>query len=377
MKNLFYLPILLTVLVFTSCDTDDDDHNHVEPVAVMAPDTYSFEREGITTVYYSGQTCRLEMADDIYFALNNPEAYSAQLIQEMFDSGTGFPVEYECGKNVGGKTAASSSASSTVKGQFDAMITELYEEEGVAENWTNTASVGIPGKITTSGLETYQVNAKGLEIDQAFIKGLIGAMCVDQIANNYLTESKLDGDGTTNDTNGLLAGEDTNMEHYWDEGFGYLYGRDSQTNPALGVGVLLNKYLKKVNDINGNEPGIGDVIYNAFKLGRAAIVEGEYGIRDEQAAIIKANLNKIIAYKAVDYLTGGASTIASGADREDTFHGLSEGYGFVLSLQFTDYFSNVEVNSMLDELMAGNGFWDVTADQLNVMANNISAVAGL
>ena len=377
MKNLFYLPILLTALVFTSCDPDDDDHNHVEPVAVMAPDTYSFEREGITTVYYSGQTCRLEMADDIYFALNNPEAYSAQLIQEMFDSGTGFPVEYECGKNVGGKTAASSSASSTVKGQFDAMITELYEEEGVAENWTNTASVGIPGKITTSGLETYQVNAKGLEIDQAFIKGLIGAMCVDQIANNYLTASKLDGDGTTNDTNGLLAGQDTNMEHYWDEGFGYLYGRDSQTNPALGVGVLLNKYLKKVNDINGNEPGIGDVIYNAFKLGRAAIVEGEYGIRDEQAAIIKANLNKIIAYKAVDYLTGGASTIASGADREDTFHGLSEGYGFVLSLQFTDYFSNVEVNSMLDELMAGNGFWDVTADQLNVMANNISAVAGL
>jgi hypothetical protein len=317
------------------------------------------------------------MADDIYVALNNPEAYSAELILEMFNDGTGFLTAYECEKNVGGKTAASSSASSTVKGQFDAMITELYEEGGVSENWTNTASVGTPGQITTSDLDTYQVNAKGLEIDQAFIKGLIGAMCVDQIANNYLTASKLDGDGTTNDTNGLLAGQDTNMEHYWDEGFGYLYGRDSQTNPALGVGVLLNKYLKKVNGINGNEPGIADVIYNAFKLGRAAIVEGEYGIRDEQAAIIKVNLNKIIAYKAVDYLTGGASTIASGADREDTFHGLSEGYGFVLSLQFTDYFSNIEVNSMLDELMAGNGFWNVTADQLNAMANNISAAAGL
>ena len=375
MKNLFYLPILLTALVFTSCDPDDDDHNHVEPVTVIAPDTYTFERDGVTTVYYSGQSCRLEMADDIYVALNNPEAYSAELILEMFNDGTGFLTAYECGKNVGGKTAASSSASSTVKGQFDAMITELYEAGGVAQNWTNTALEGIPGQITTSSGSTYQVNAKGLEIDQAFIKGLIGAMCVDQIANNYLTAPKLDGDGTTNDTNGLGAGEDTNMEHYWDEGFGYLYGRDSQTNPALGVGVLLNKYLKKVND--SNEPGIADVIYNAFKLGRAAIVEGEYGIRDEQAAIIKAHVNKIIAYKAVDYLSGGASTIASGADREDTFHGLSEGYGFVLSLQFTDYFSNSEVNSMLDELMAGNGFWDVTADQLNAMANNISAVAGL
>jgi len=27
--------------------------------------------------------------------------------------------------------------------------------------------------------------------------------------------------------------------------------------------------------------------------------------------------------------------------------------------------------------MAGNGFWNVTADQLNAMANNISAAAGL
>ena len=112
-------------------------------------------------------------------------------------------------------------------------------------------------------------------------------------------------------------------------------------------------------------------------MGRAAIVAEDYVLRDEQAAIIKAHMNKIIAYKAVDYLSGGASTIASGANREDTFHGLSEGYGFVLSLQFTDYFSNSEVNSMLDELMAGNGFWDVTADQLNSMADNISAVAGL
>ena len=40
----------------------------------------------------------------------------------------------------------------------------------------------------------------------------------------------------------------------------------------------------------------------------------------------------IIVYKAIDYLAGGAESITLGASREDTFHGLSEGYGFAYSL---------------------------------------------
>ena len=133
--------------------------------------------------------------------------------------------------------------------------------------------------------------------------------------------------------------------------------------------------MKKVNE--GSHPGIANVIYDAFKLGRAAIVAGDYNLRDNQALIIKEHVDKIIAQKAVDYLLGGAETIESGAPREDTFHGLSEGYGFVLSLQFTSYFSNAEVNTMLDQMMAGNGFWDISADDLNEMASQIQSAAGL
>ena len=139
--------------------------------------------------------------------------------------------------------------------------------------------------------------------------------------------------------------------------------------------MLLNKYLKKVNE--GSHPGIANVIYDAFKLGRAAIVAGDYILRDEQASIIKEHIDKIIAQKAIDYLSGGAETISSGAPREDTFHGLSEGYGFVLSLQFTNYFSNSQVNDMLDVMMDENGFWDISADVLNDMADEITNAAGL
>ena len=299
MKKIFYLSfIFATSLFITSCDKDDDhdhdDHNHNNNT-VVAPDTYSFERGGISTVSYSGQTCRLQMAKDIYDALNSSGEYTVDQVLEMFNDGTGFLYAYDCGKNVGGKTAASPSASVTVKPMFDEMIVEYFET--VEPNFTNTASLGFPGQITTSSGSTYQVNGLGLEIDQAFIKGLMGAMVVDQMTNNYLTASKLDGDGNTNDATGLAAGEYTSMEHYWDEGYGYLYGYnnmhvggtdDNSTGIAVGTGVLLNKYLKKIND--SNEPGIANVIYDAFKLGRAAIVAGDYIIRDEQAQIVSENV---------------------------------------------------------------------------------------
>ena len=44
------------------------------------------------------------------------------------------------------------------------------------------------------------------------------------------------------------------LEHYWDEGYGYLYGYNNEhvggsdnnaNGPAEGHGVLVNKYLKK------------------------------------------------------------------------------------------------------------------------------------
>ncbi|MEC8537654.1 MAG: DUF4856 domain-containing protein [Bacteroidota bacterium] len=382
MKNIFYFTLLLiSPFVFNSCDNDDDDHDH-DHDTVVAPATYTFDRDGLSTVSFSGQTCRLQMAKDIYDVMNTADGASVSEFLAMFNDGTGFDIAYTCGKNVGGKTAASPTASSTVKSQFEDMFTVLVDQ--VYPNWTSSASVGVAGQITTSTGSTYQVDGKGLEIDQAFIKGLMGAMVVDQMTNNYLTPSKLDGDGTTNNTGGLMAGEYTDMEHYWDEGYGYLYGYNNEhvggsdnnaNGPAEGHGVLVNKYLKKLNE--GSHPGIANVIYDAFKLGRAAIVAGDYDLRDAQANIIREHMDKIIAQKSIDYLSGAAITIESGAPREDTFHGLSEGYGFVMSLQFTSYFSNSEVNSMLDQMMAGNGFWDISADDLNSMVTMIEAASGL
>jgi hypothetical protein len=213
----------------------------------------------------------------------------------------------------------------------------------------------------------------------------MGALVTDQIINSYLWRGKLDaGTNIANNDNlvfeykstGSSVDNVTKMEHYWDEGFGYLYGQDNQYSHEVGNGVLVSKYLAK-----GDVPGLDAIIYDAFKLGRAAIIAGDYELRDKQAKIIKTSISKVIGYRASSYLRSGASNV--GVKWADALHALSEGYGFVLSLQFTmnddgkPYFTNTEVNQMLADLEKDNGFWSRTAAELNAMADKIDAVTGL
>ena len=351
----------------------------------LPPDSYSFTRDGVSTVFYTGQTARLNMAVELGNAVGRkPSEFTEAQIKTMFNDGTGFTDSTldASGKKVGNKTGASTYSSATIKPLFDGWITDATSN--VFPAWNSDASAGVAGQITDSGSDprTARVNAKGLELNQVFMKGLIGAFAADQIINNYLTSSKLDGAKDDNDAGVLhytspnaTEANVTKMEHYWDEGFGYLYGLDKQTYPALGKGVLLNKYLKKVE---GDEPCVSKKIYDAFALGRAAIVAKNYTLRDQQAQIVKSELSKVIGYKAAYYLRSGGAKKTAG-NNADAFHALSEGYGFILSLQFTQdedgvpYMTNAEVNAMLSELMAGNGLWDRTEAELEAMATKIDA----
>ena len=82
--------------------------------------------------------------------------------------------------------------------------------------------------------------------------------------------------------------------------------------------------------------------------------------RDAQAAIIKKELSKIVGAKAASYLRSGAGHVTNN-NMASAFHSLSEGYGFIFSLQFTQkadgtpYMTNTEVTSKLAELDNGNG----------------------
>lgn len=393
--NLSKSLLIIAALIFTiSCDTNNSNNE------IATPESYEFNRNGESTVSFSGQTTRIKMASELASAMTDFDNTTKELLLEMFRNQTengGDANPYSdsdlnaATKNVKSKVAASTdfyssntAVSSEIKAQFEAWLTAQVDE--VFPNENNQAQPGVAGQIA-DGSSTRYVNAKGFEYNQLVVKSLIGALMTDQILNNYVSTSVLDaGTNTEDNSNGITAEGKTytNMEHKWDEAFGYLYGNSSNTaNPNLTVGQddsFLNKYLGRVEG-DDDFAGIAQTIFDAFALGRAAIVEGDYELRNEQAEILRAQISAIIGVRAVYYLQSGKKVLEqANPDFGAAFHDLSEGYGFIYSLQFTrqpgtnqPYLTKAEVDGFISLLEADNGLWDVTPETLQNISVDIAS----
>tara|TARA_B100000902_G_C27288521_1_gene905772 strand:- start:847 stop:1965 length:1119 start_codon:yes stop_codon:yes gene_type:complete len=364
--NLIKISSLSAIVALASCGTGNTD-----PCTVNAPADYSFTVDGLSTVTYSGQTQRLQMAGELGSALSDPAtteaALNAMFNHQSGDNNFAGPGLNASSKQIRNKTAYYSTT--TVQAEIHEHFEEWFKD--YADNVAPAITAGTIAASGTAGMAgNRELNAKGFEYDQFVAKSLIGAMCLDQIVNGYLADGKI-GDAVDNVTRD--PNEDMNstaMEHHWDEGFGYVYGVDQDiTTPEIDSDGHLGKYLNKFEDHR-------TTVYNAFKLGRQAIVDNCSEVRDAQAQIIKETLSLVVALKAEGYLRESA---AADALSPEYFHALSEGYGFILSLQFTHnangmpYFSHEQVHTMLATLEAGNGFWDRTPAELIQMADDIAA----
>ncbi|WP_299439773.1 DUF4856 domain-containing protein [uncultured Aquimarina sp.] len=395
-KSLFKIVCISGTVILGSCSSDDDA---ITVVQVEAPATYVFEREGESTVSFSGQTTRIAMAEAIVNEFKD-NASTETIIDAMFDHQENANDFDDADLNSSDKSVRSKTAASVdyfsantvnaaaIKADFDGWIKSQVDD--VFPNWEITATAGTPGVIQEGGANgsNRYVNAKGLELNQAFAKSLIGGLMTDQALNNYLGTAVLDeADNIVNNDNEVVADGKpyTTMEHKWDEAYGYLYGASvDPANPNATIGAddsFLNKYIGRVEGDTDFE-GIANDIYNAFKLGRAAIVAKNYTVRDQQATIIREKISQIIAIRAVYYLQQGKTALeASTIDYASAFHDLSEGYGFIYSLQFTrrpdsntPYFTRTEVQDLIDDLMGGtNGFWDVTPATLETLSETIAS----
>lgn len=392
MKNTLLL-LALASFLFTACNKDDD----MEP-SVEAPETYTFERNGESTVAFSGQTTRILMGEELISTMKDFSTTEEVLLQmyrnETESGGDADPFSdpdlNASDKSIRSKTAASADyfASNTVeaneiKTDFELWISSQVDE--VFPNENTAAAPGIPGQIA-DGSSTRYVNALGLEYDQMVAKSLLGALMTDQALNNYLSVSVLDAGSNREDNNSevLADGKDyTVMEHKWDEAYGYVYGTSdnpADPNPTIGQDDnFLNKYIGRVEN-DDDFSGIAEEIFNAFKLGRAAIVAEDYELRDEQADIIREAISRVIAIRAVYYLQSGKNAINAN-DMGAAFHDLSEGYGFIYSLRFTrntatdqPYFDKTEVDGFINSLLGdgNNGLWDVETATLDAISNAIA-----
>lgn len=383
LSKIVLFPLLAVALI--SCDNNNDPT--VEP-----PEIYEFTRNGDSSVSFTGQTTRIQMASELTSAMMDFDNSTEESLLNMYRNEGSNPFENddlnEATKNIKGKVAASTDyfssnaqLSAEIKNEFEAWLSAQIEE--VFPNENTAAAPGQPGQIA-DGESTRYVNGKGFEYNQLVGKSLIGALMADQMLNNYLSTSVLDaGTNREDNSDGTLAegSNYTNMEHKWDEAYGYLFGNsDNLTNPTIGEGSgFLNTYLGRV-DGDDDFAGIGQETFEAFILGRAAIEAGAYDVRDEQAQIIRENISTVIAVRAVYYLQSGKNGLEQTTpDYGAAFHDLSEAYGFMYSLKFSrvpnsesPYLTSQEIDEMLADLEAGQGLWEIEPAVLDEMSETIA-----
>lgn len=332
LKNLLF-PLIVVLVGMTSCSDDDAQPDYT------IPSVYSFEN-----VSYSGQTQRLAQFTELksYMATSQTSgvALDANRLQAMYSNDAAnaqWAGTYEDSKQLRSKTLSS------VQADFDALLAEL----AVASQSTVSGEAGVSGVITSiDGEKSYLIGADGLDHAQVIEKSLMGACLYYQSTAVYFGSDRMDVDNET-----VTPGEGTEMEHHWDEAFGYL-GVPIDFPTSLDGLVFWGNYSNNYNAILGSNQAIMD----AMLKGRAAISNNDLTARDEAITEARDAWELVAVGGALHYLNVG---INSFDDKAIALHGLSEGIGFLYSLQFnpTSKMTNTQVNELLT-LMAGSADFD-------------------
>jgi hypothetical protein len=261
------LVMLVFVSVLTSCNTTKDDE-------LQVPTTYEFNRDNISTINYSGQTQRLDMLQlmGTYLKTANTvgsPSLDADLLKSMF-ANTNNPFDGQIfSKNLKSKCFAADTA----------MFIQYLDDAANISLVQGTASLGVSGVLVDGSSDPtvgYRVNENGLELTQVILKGLMGSVFYYQAMEAYLTEERMGLNG--NDE--LVESENhTDMEHYFDEAFGYFgIPNDYPNAVSLDNARFWGEYCNKRNE--GLYPNMNEEIALAFRTARAAIVAKDYEERD-------------------------------------------------------------------------------------------------
>lgn len=351
----------LTVLLFgilislSSCKKDADVTDY------EIPTTYNF-----TNVYYGGQTARLEMMQAMtsYMKTSNTSGttISETTLKAMF-ANEGNPFT-EASLNSAGKDIKSKTFAADV-----IMFEDYMEALATLSGTTTVATSGIAG-IATSGSKAYLLNANGVEYTQLIEKGLMGALSYYQISENYTREAKI---GSSVDNETIVDGEGTDMEHHWDEAFGYIGGNTTLDDVTY---IYHAKYAGK-----GESAGLSTRtnLFNAFIAGRAAISAKDMVRKDEEAINVRTYMEETTVTTAIHYLNGAKENLTDYAIR---CHELSEGYAFVSSLKYgadakISATELAEVKAFLQNTAGEPDFANITVANINSAINKLSTVYGL
>lgn len=379
MNKFFYLA-LATIVLTTSCKkegctdetalnydgkADKDDNSCIyaeEPTTYNIPTTFVFTDDaGNNTVNYSGQTERLDQLSEmvVKMKLGTTQVVSAQELKDMF-------------ANVGGNGNGNFSFSSTkqLKDKCFTIDQPLFEQwmDSLALSSQSFGSVASNGQagVITSGTSSYLVNENGVEYVQLIEKGLMGAVFMHQALNHYFADAQMAVNNTTavDPNTGKYY---TQMEHHWDEAFGY-FGVAIDFPSTAGT-RFWGKYSNSQNAVLGCDA----IMMNNFLKGRAAISNEVYTDRDAAIQAIRTMWEDISANQAIKYMQDAIGYF--GNDNAKYLHALSEAYAFARNLRYapdaTRRMSQSEVNNLV--AMFGDNFWDLTNADLNTIKAELEA----
>lgn len=390
------LALSATALIATSCKkkgcTDSTAINYSEEAkkddgscsyetitaALEIPTTYTFTRDGNSTVSYGGQTTRMDMLSEMVTKMKTANTAGvavteADLLNMYANNGFTWTDSELTGstkqlKSKTGYATSGGSADAGITAMFEGYMTSLATISATTVTGTEDGMAGTAGVWANDGTKgPYLMDADGKEYTQLIEKGLMCAVLMSQITVNYL------GGISSDDNIDLVDGKDyTTMEHHWDEAYGYF--TDAIDFPTNGTDRFWGKYSNSRESIIESASKIS----LAFRTGRTAIVNKDYTVRDAQVTIIRNELERVSAGTAIHYLNSAKSNIASNVTRN---HSLSEAYAFLEGLKYGyNAINNTGMTSSeIDTALAyfGNDFNVVTLADLNNAIDLIASKTGL
>jgi hypothetical protein len=300
----------LFMALLASCDKDDDGVA-VKPYTV--PTTYNFANAN-----FSSSFNRNKMAEELraYVATSQTGSAVTTLdvtkINNMW-SNTGNPFANATLNTTGYNIKDFSGSATLIKAYIDSIV--LYN--------TTTPAVSGTGGFIPRGANKIIVGPNGLEYVQGYAKGIMSTLFFKE-AVRLLTEVKK-----------TAATDTTKAQALWDEAFGNLSIPTNYDSATVYAGADPNKpllwggYLAE----RGKPIQAGGTIFGAFLKGRAAIGGYDVAVRDAQADIIIAKWEQLAARAALVY-ANMPTLSANVGNLGSQFHALSEGFGFVLALQY-------------------------------------------
>lgn len=356
--------LALALFTFSSCDKDSDGPN-VEPYTV--PSSYTFDN-----VDFTEATAHVKMLDGInkYIGQTQSSMDKVPLDQSKIDNmwtNTSNPFDSTWLNSTGTSLSEVTEDGQIFKGYLDALVTLSAKDLTPAADGTEGYIARNSGKIL--------VNANGVEYAQAFQKGTMGAAL-------FKNAMELLDKVPSSDNSSVVAGQGTAMAHNFDLAFGYLsipanYDTTAEfaanNKPAI---LFWGGYLRE----RGVYIQANDIIWKAFRTGRAAIEAKDIVEVNRQIATIKEYWEKLAAAAAWAYVTLPQSQAGNLASQ---FHALSEGIGFISALKYrspSSKLTEAQYQELTGILGADANLYDLVSDpsftQLNAAKEILRAAYG-